>query len=88
MDLCKPAQIELRGITAQLKVTYVDTCQMNDIILVTAIQGAKTYGMPVALASSAVAAPILLTSSGSLVDLKFEEVYISTNFLFVEFSIV
>ena len=33
----------------------------------TAIQGAKTYGMPVALASSAVAAPIFLTSSGSLV---------------------
>ena len=32
----------------------------------TAIQGAKTYGMPVALTSTAVAAPIFLTSSGSL----------------------
>lgn len=30
------------------------------------MHGAKTYGMPVALVSRAVAAPILLTSSGSL----------------------
>lgn len=34
----------------------------------TATQGAKAYGIPVALVSSAVAAPIFLTSSGSLVE--------------------
>jgi hypothetical protein len=32
------------------------------IIVITAMQGAKTYGIPVALASRAVASPILLTS--------------------------
>lgn len=38
------------------------------IRLHTAIHGANAYGMPVALTSSAVAAPILFTRSGSLVD--------------------
>lgn len=40
----------------------------------TAMQGAKTYGMPVALTSSAVEAPIFLTSSGSLVYKKLKSV--------------
>ena len=46
--------------------TRTENDQSHAYALLTAIQGAKVYGIPVALVSSAVAAPILFTSSGSL----------------------
>ncbi|KAJ0958343.1 hypothetical protein HanPSC8_Chr01g0037901 [Helianthus annuus] len=51
-------------------------CQFS---LLTAIQGAKVYCMPVALTSSAVAAPIFLTRTGSLLKCSHKTIKFSAS---------
>jgi hypothetical protein len=53
-------------IILQLLVLKLFNQQNTNSLMLTAIQGAKAYWIPVALTSSAVASPIFLTSSGSL----------------------
>ena len=54
-------------------------------IVLTATHGAKIYGMPVARTSSAVASPILLARSGSLIKKIYDQM-INKADLFIMFG--